>query len=219
MFPKAFNSHKSLLSTGLLMLLVGFASTACGESEVALQPTAKSAQTAKPTAALAKASKDSDSKDSDSSVRDRSAAPPNAEPRPRNAAAEPETEVDSADAYDDIYDGALDSTFYKEESGEGADDADLYALPDLIDGMYQGMPYSEARELTIGEIWWPRAYPPVDAEDNPTVAAMQALGYEEALECSSGLCTMEFDERDGSTLSIIVSTAQEELTVWSWGID
>ena len=94
-------------------------------------------------------------------------------------------------------------------------------LPDVIEGMEVGMPYAEARTLIDQEIWFPRTYPPLD-HVSLAVEHMRDLGYEEVRDCAGtgiGLCRMEFIEREGLVLVIIVTTSEAEPMVWDWSLE
>lgn len=115
-------------------------------------------------------------------------------------------EIDPSDAY---------------ASEDGRVDTQGNLLPEIIDGLTVGMPYDQARELIIGEIWLPRTYPPVRADDKG-VAALQAMGFEEARACSGtglGLCRLEFVEREGLLFGVVVTTSEAMPTVWSWFVE
>jgi hypothetical protein len=95
---------------------------------------------------------------------------------------------------------------------------DSSSLPEVIDGMEVGMPYADARALIDQTIWLPKTYPALEYVST-TVQTMRALGYEEVQDCAGtglGLCRMEFIERDGLILVIIVTTSEAEPKVWSW---
>lgn len=99
--------------------------------------------------------------------------------------------------------------------------ADDEFLPDVIEGMELGMAYGEARALIDQEIWIPRTYPPLDYVST-AVQQMQDLGYEEVRDCAGtglGLCRMEFIEREGLILVIIVTTSEAEPKVWDWSLE
>ena len=98
---------------------------------------------------------------------------------------------------------------------------DPNSLPEIIDGMEVGMPYAEARALIDQNIWAPKTYPPVTSVST-TVQTMRDLGYEEVQDCAGtglGLCRMEFIEREGLILVIIVTTSEAEPMVWSWFLE
>ena len=87
--------------------------------------------------------------------------------------------------------------------------------------MEVGMPYAEARALIDQNIWAPKTYPPVTSVST-TVQTMRDLGYEEVQDCAGtglGLCRMEFIEREGLVLAIIVTTSEVEPMVWSWFVE
>ncbi|MEO0396425.1 MAG: hypothetical protein AAF243_10645 [Cyanobacteria bacterium P01_A01_bin.137] len=97
-------------------------------------------------------------------------------------------------------------------------DPDATSLPEIIDGMEVGMPYADARALIDQNIWAPRTYPPLEYVST-TVQTMRDLGYEEVRDCAGtglGLCRMEFIEREGLVLVIIVTTSEAEPMVWNW---
>ncbi|MBX2863091.1 MAG: hypothetical protein KTR27_06010 [Leptolyngbyaceae cyanobacterium MAG.088] len=99
--------------------------------------------------------------------------------------------------------------------------ADAEVLPDVIDGMEVGMTYASARALIDQEIWAPRTYPPANYV-SLAVQQMRDLGYEEVRDCAGtglGLCRMEFIEREGLVLVIIVTTSEEEPKVWDWSLE
>ncbi len=201
-----FSSYKSLASIGLLSLLVGLSSAACRTTEAASEPT--DVQTI-------------DSVGVNRSIEDDSSL------ATRAKAEAPDSEIDLADAFieDEYESGALITA---EEAGKESGlpteqtDADGNLLPELIEGLEVGMPYSEARSLIIGEIWYPRTYPPIDTTYDAPVRNMQALGFEETRSCAGtglGLCNMEFLEQEGTILTITVATSSEVPTVWTWSID
>ena len=193
------HSRKSLLSISLLSLLVGLTNVACSDQsesasqviEPASQPVSESKPESKPE--------------------------PETTDNATKAEADPVSEIDPTDAYASEIDPA--DAYLMEEART---DANGNLLPELIDGLEVGMPYSVARELIIGQIWAPRIHPPVETAANPAIRSMQALGFEETRECAGtglGLCRMEFVERDGAVLGIIVSTSDEAPAVWSWDIN
>ncbi|MEO0351383.1 MAG: hypothetical protein AAF282_15185 [Cyanobacteria bacterium P01_A01_bin.15] len=94
-------------------------------------------------------------------------------------------------------------------------------LPEIITGMEVGMPYAEARALIDPNIWAARTYPPLDYV-SMSVQAMRDLGYEEVRDCAGsglGLCRMEFIEREGLVLVIVVTTSEAEPMVWTWDVE
>ena len=98
---------------------------------------------------------------------------------------------------------------------------DSNSLPEIIDGMEVGMPYADARALIDQNIWGPRTYPPLEYVST-AVQTMRDLGYEEVRDCAGtglGLCRMEFIEREGLVLVIIVTTSEAESMVWSWSLE
>lgn len=104
-----------------------------------------------------------------------------------------------------------------------AQDKDLNStsLPEIITGMEVGMPYAEARALIDQTIWAPRTHPPLD-NIGTAVQNMRDLGYEEVRDCAGtglGLCRMEFIEREGLVLVIIVTTSEAEPMVWTWDVE
>ncbi|MEL6230033.1 MAG: hypothetical protein AAFR24_08985 [Cyanobacteria bacterium J06627_3] len=98
---------------------------------------------------------------------------------------------------------------------------DASSLPEIIEGMEVGMPYADARALIDQNIWAPVTYPPL-ASVSTTVQTMRDLGYEEVRDCAGtglGLCRMEFIEREGLVLVIIVTTSEAEPMVWNWSFE
>ena len=98
---------------------------------------------------------------------------------------------------------------------------DASSLPEIIDGKEVGMPYADARALIDQNIWGPRTYPPLEYV-SATVQSMRDLGYEEVRDCAGtglGLCRMEFIEREGLVLVIVVTTSEAEPMVWSWSLE
>ena len=98
---------------------------------------------------------------------------------------------------------------------------DRESLPEIITGMEVGMPYAEARTLIDQEIWAPRTYPPL-TNVSGSVQTLLDLGYEEVRDCAGtglGLCRLEFIEREGLVLVIIITTSETEPKVWSWGVE
>ncbi|MGD1853304.1 MAG: hypothetical protein ACFB2W_03555 [Leptolyngbyaceae cyanobacterium] len=95
------------------------------------------------------------------------------------------------------------------------------SLPEIITGMEVGMPYAEARALIDPEIWGPKTHPPLD-HISTSVQTMRDLGYEEVRDCAGtglGLCRMEFIEREGLVLVIVVTTSEAEPRVWAWDVE
>ncbi|MBE9067661.1 hypothetical protein IQ260_13450 [Leptolyngbya cf. ectocarpi LEGE 11479] len=95
------------------------------------------------------------------------------------------------------------------------------SLPEIITGMEAGMPYAEARALIDQTIWAPKTHPPLDTVST-SVQNMRDLGYEEVRDCAGtglGLCRMEFIEREGLVLVIIVTTSEAEPMVWTWDVE
>ena len=83
------------------------------------------------------------------------------------------------------------------------------------------MPYADARALIDQNIWGPRTYPPLEYV-SATVQSMRDLGYEEVRDCAGtglGLCRMEFIEREGLVLVIVVTTSEAEPMVWNWSLE
>lgn len=98
---------------------------------------------------------------------------------------------------------------------------DQNSLPEIITGMEAGMPYAEARALIDQTIWAPKTHPPLDYVST-SVQNMRDLGYEEVRDCAGtglGLCRMEFIEREGLVLVIIVTTSEAEPMVWTWDVE
>ena len=207
MFNYQFDSCKSLVSIGLLSLLVGLSSAACRTTEAASE--SADVQT------ISSVEVSRNSKDDSS---------PATQPKAKT----PDSEIDLADAFiEDEYESGV-AVITAEEAGEESGplaeqiDANGNLLPELIEGLEVGMPYSEARSLIIGEIWYPRTHPPIDTTYDAPVQNMQAIGFEETRSCAGtglGLCNMEFLEQEGTILTITVTTGSEVPTVWTWSID
>lgn len=95
---------------------------------------------------------------------------------------------------------------------------DANSLPEIIDGTEVGMPYADVRALIDQNIWVPKTYPSLEYVST-TVQTIRDLGYEEVRDCAGtglGLCRMEFIEREGLVLVIVVTTSEAEPMVWSW---
>ncbi|MEL6879481.1 MAG: hypothetical protein AAFP09_03075 [Cyanobacteria bacterium J06607_10] len=241
--PK-ISSYKSLVSIGLLSILVGFLSTACGSTEAvsnssnvdAVTPDktieeteASDAIPAEVTQAETQAESLSEIDPADAYVRNDPATPA---PISAQAAGEESRPLD--------YEAANEYTIPPDRQAEIANhealiaeeeriefesqriDANGNLLPELIEGMTVGMPYSEARSLIIGSNWQPRTDPPVDDTYDGAIRNMKALGFEETRSCAGtglGLCNMEFVEQEDALLTITVSTSSEVPTVWTWDIN
>ena len=208
-----FSSHKSLFFVFLLSLSVGVLNTACRSadpisSSAVITPTTAATTTPPSTDAIANSETTTKAETSDLAV---------------------DSEIDPGDAYieDDPSPPPLPVDDFEPNDEQiralqQRTDANGNLLPELIDGLAVGMPYREARQLIIGDIWTPRTHPPIDTTYDAPARDMQALGFEEVRSCAGtglGLCRMEFVERDGGLLGIIVSPSGDEPSVWTWDIN
>lgn len=241
-------STKSLVSVGLLSLLVGLSSTACRSTEAA----SEAASNLSDTAVVTPVQQDQGN-----------SAPP---------AAEPKSEVDPADAYvkDDPFPAPVDLSeseidfgdayvrndnnpppldISAEAAGEESGSLQEYNSPPVDDSyiageeqieffatgtpvvnipvnevrvsLEQGKPYGEARAMLISNGWEPTVDPTIDTTYDAALRNMHEMGYVEAEACSGtglGFCSMAFSGKDGVFLSITLTTSSEVPSVWEWSV-
>lgn len=90
--------------------------------------------------------------------------------------------------------------------------------------LYQGMPYSEARQLLLDEGWQAvfNLEQVNNSDPSSRVTHFLDLGYTEIIDCAGaglGLCAFEFQDNEGETLSISVAQGEETDVVFGWQIE
>ena len=90
-------------------------------------------------------------------------------------------------------------------------------------GLYQEMPYAEARERILQQGWQPYVEGTPPNLDNSTIRELFDLGYEEIADCSGtgmGFCRFEFVNGTGAMLVLSTTTmgthSNADRVVWLW---
>lgn len=230
MLDKNFSSYRSLVSVGLLSILLGISNTACRATEAASESAA--------TASVTTTEPDNSNSNSNSRAELPSVAP----------ASEPKSEIDPADA--DVRNDPNPVPISAEAAGEESGPLTIYESAPPTDDVYvadeerreffgtgtpvvnvplaevrasleRGMPYGEARSLLLDNGWEPIVDLTADTTYDASLRSMHEMGYLEAESCAGtglGFCNMAFAGKDGVILGITLTTSSAVPNVWEWGV-